>query len=239
MSRSKKSAPSTDRPRTLKPLQPALPRQYLPPQPLLPLETSHRTNFYSLPAELRLEIYRLALRKVTIHILPSVDREDATSRHHAPHALLRTSREIRAEVQPFIHSTCPIHAAVTDFDFAGLLTWLHRIPAEEQKQLVKNGNLSINLCTTKNIPGDLPTLRRWLHDRADGCRVQPTWLYWGPRPCGKISNDLRRRVKRMKEVKKKRELARMLVAIGVLNKDAVELGLAGGTEDEGDGVGEE
>ena len=43
----------------------------------------------------------------------------------------------------------------------------------------------------------------------------------------------------MKEVKKKRELARMLVAIGVLNKDAVELGLAGGTEDEGDGVGEE
>lgn len=186
----------------------------LQPAPLRPqseLDTTKKTCFYDLPAELRVEIYKLALENVKIHVLPLKSH----LRQYCPHALVRTSRQVRHEVLPIIHSNCSIHATVTDFNFTGLLAFLARIPPDDQAYLLKNDHLSVRLCTTLSPPGNLESLRRWLHYRADTCRPQPNWRYSGPHPSSKVANDLRRRWKRMTELDKKLELQKMVKAIGV------------------------
>ena len=192
--------------RIYRPLKPALPKP--PPEHR---KENEKTCFYHLPPELRIAIYCLALENVTIHILPLKTDSRAT----CPHPLMRTSKQVRNEVLPIIHSSCSIRAVVTDFSFTGLLDFLTRIPPDEQKYLLKNEHLSVKLCTTLTPPGNLESLRRWLHYRADHCRPQPNWRYSGPHPSSKVANDLKRRVKRMTEERKKRELERMVRAIGV------------------------
>ncbi|KAK3723273.1 hypothetical protein LTR37_001996 [Vermiconidia calcicola] len=200
--------------RTIRPLQPAPPRQAQPTWP----PSHQKTTFYDLPAELRIEIYKLALQTVVLHILPP----GTSSARQNPHALVRTSRQIRFEVLPIIHSTCSIRANVTDFNFSGILAFLARIPPDDQKYLLKNDNLSVKLHTTQSIPGNLESLRRWLHYRADVCKPQPRWRYSGPHPSKKVANDMRRRVKRMTtERGKRRELVEMVRAIGVGLPDEV------------------
>ena len=192
-----------------RPIQPA------PVQPKPLWTTQENTSFYDLPAELRIEIYKLVLENVTIHILPSRTH----SRNQYPHPLVRTSRQVRHEVLPIIHSICRLHTVVTDFNFAGLLTFLSRIPPDDEKCLLKNDRLTIRLCTTLSPPGNLDSLRRWLHYRADLCRPQPNWKYSGPHPSGKVANDLRRRIKRMTEKEKRIELVTMVKSIGVYVPD--------------------
>lgn len=183
--------------------------QPAPPRPII--EWTRKTCFYDLPAELRIEIYKLVLEDVTIHILPL----NADTRNHCQHALALTSRQVRHEVIPVIHSTCAIRADVTDFNFSGMLQWMNRIPAPDQKYLLQNERLSINLCTTKDPPTD-PSLRKWLKARADPYRPQPRWVYSGPRPTSKVANDLKRRAKRMHaEHGKQTELKTMLEAVDV------------------------
>lgn len=192
----------------LKGLKPAPPRQLQ--LPLDPALLKRPTSFLDLPAELRIEIYHMILKNVVIHIIP-VDSD-----RKAPHSLLLTNKQINREVKPIIHTTCPIRATVTNFDFGGLMTWLSRISPHCHSDLAKNASLMIRLCTTNDPPGDLPTMRRWLHDRADPYRPQPDWVYSGGQPIGKVAHDLRRRVKRMKnEPGKQAELKKMIRAIGV------------------------
>lgn len=188
------------------------------------------TKFYDLPAELRIEIYRLALSSVTIHILPP----NTTNRQKLPHGLVRTTRQVRNEVLPLIHNSCPIKAVVTDFNFDGLLTWMDRMPPDQESNLCKNGNLRIELCTTTNAAQDAAKtgagvqkqsscnsmknsgiLRKWLRMRADAHRPQPQWMYSGPKPDYKTMNEMRRRAKRAAKAGEKRELVIMLKAIGV------------------------
>lgn len=188
-----------------RPIYPAPPR----PKPGS-VELEQPTCFYDLPAELRIEIYKLALHNVIIKILPP--KADGVA---APHALVRTSRQIRNEVLPIIHSTCAIESSVTDFNFDGLLDFMKRIPPDEQKHLLKNNNLTIRLNTSIDPCASPESLRRWLHYRGDKYRPQPRWKYSGPRPSTKVQNDLRRRVKRMREENKKEELKAMLRAIDV------------------------
>ena len=167
------------------------------------------TSFYDLPAELRIEIYKLALRNVVIHVVQPLS--DKVS----PHPLVRTSKQIRNEILPIIHATCAIECCVTDFNFTGLLDFMRRIPPDEQKYLLKNDNLTIRLHTSTEPCSSLASLRKWLSYRGDKCRPQPKWRYSGPRPSTKVQNDLRRRVKRMTEENKKQELKTMLRAIDV------------------------
>lgn len=169
------------------------------------------TCFFDLPAELRVEIYKLIVENVVIHILPL----NATKRH-CHHPLVRTSRQVRLEVLPIIHSSCEIRANVTDFIFDGLLAWMGRIPPNEHANLCKNLNLSISLCTTSEPISYGQSLRKWLQLRADRCRPQPAWQYNGPQPVSKIANDLRRRAKRMPEQGKREEMRTMLEAIGIM-----------------------
>nr|POF17032.1 hypothetical protein CFP56_57848 [Quercus suber] len=170
------------------------------------------TCFLDLPAELRIEVYRRALESVQIHILP-----ESSGTPSCPHALIRTSRQVRMEVLPIMHSMCEIRVSITDFNFEPLLTWLARIPPHQEFNLARNNSLSIRLCTSskpRNIYGD--SLRKWLHLRADVFRPQPPWRYSGTLPKSPTANDLKRRVKRMSEHGKRRELIIMLKAIGVI-----------------------
>lgn len=191
----------------LKPLLPAPPRFRDPP----PIIIGRKVGFLDLPAELRIEIYNLVLKKVVIHILPS----NSDRQQPAPHGLLRTCRQIRQEVLPIIHTSCAIRATITDFDFSGLLTWLSRVSGDGHKALAKNAGLVIHFCASEKVPSDLPFLRRWLHDRADPYRPQPSWRYSGPRANVKVANDLKRRLRRMKEVRKQAELKKIAKALGV------------------------
>ncbi|KAK4541895.1 hypothetical protein LTR36_007259 [Oleoguttula mirabilis] len=184
-------------------LKPAPPRTFISAEP-------KRTDFFDLPAELRIEIYKLVLDSVVIHILPLYE-----DNHRCPHALVLTSRQVRNEVLPIIHSTCAIRANVTDFNFSGLLAWMERVPPDQQAHLCKNRALTVRLCTSLKPAGFCENLRKWLHLRADLHRPQPDWEYSGPTPKNKVANDLRRRVKRMPEEGKRQEMAVMLGAIGV------------------------
>ncbi|WPG98866.1 Hypothetical protein R9X50_00166400 [Acrodontium crateriforme] len=175
-------------------------------------ETPQPKCFYDLPAELRIEIYKLVLSNVTIHILPP----KATRRHQVPHALTRTSKQVRAEVLPIVHSTCEIRANVTDFNFDGILDWINRIPPNQLVNLTKNQDLRIRLCTTLDMGNQTAdSLRKWLHLRGDRHRPQPNWQYCGPEPEGKVANDLRRRAKRMADQKKRSELVAMIRGLGL------------------------
>ncbi|KAF2215583.1 hypothetical protein CERZMDRAFT_93987 [Cercospora zeae-maydis SCOH1-5] len=197
-------------PLALRPLQPAPPR---PPPPM-----RDRTSFFDLPAELRIEIYKLALEKVTIHILPlnSKDPEDRARGLQMPHALTRTSRQVRNEVLPLMHASCPIKCAVTDFNFDGLLTWIKRVPPHEETHLKKNDNLTITLHTTEQTaPKTMDSMRKWLKMRADKCRPQPNWKYHGSAAQNKIGADLRRRTKRMTEAGKQKEMLKILQALNI------------------------
>ncbi|CAK3747382.1 Hypothetical predicted protein [Lecanosticta acicola] len=183
------------------------------PAPRRPLPGHQpRVTFYDLPAELRIEIYKLALEGVVIHVLPLNTVEE----RKIPHPLTRASRQVRNEVLPMIHSMCPIRCSITDFCFDGLLAWMHRIPPDEQSKLLKNENLRIHFHTTgNNAPRGLDSLRKWLHDRADPCRPQPKWSYQGATPPSKICADLRRRAKRMRESGKQAELYAILKALSI------------------------
>jgi hypothetical protein len=189
-----------------RPIYPAPPR----PKPGS-VEDQQPTSFYDLPAELRIEIYKLALQDVVIHIVPP------WSEKAHPHALVCTSKQVRNEVLPIIHGTCAIDSNVTDFNFAGLLEFMSRIPPDDQKYLLKNDKLTIRLHTSVDPCSSLESLRKWLHYRGDKYRPQPNWRYTGPRPSAKVQNDLRRRVKRMTEQNKKEELKVMLRALDVRN----------------------
>lgn len=194
----------------LVPLAPAPPR---PPPPQLP-----RVTFFSLPAEMRVEIYKLALEGVVVHILPTSTVDD----RKLPHALTRTSRGVRNEVLPLIHALCPIRCAITDFCFDGLLTWMNRIPPNEENVLKKNQDLSIQFCFSNNQPQrSLESLRRWLHRRADKHRPQPRWQYGGGSPLPKVQADLRRRARRMTEPDKKAEMIAILAALNISVEDNV------------------
>lgn len=199
----------------LRTLRPAHARNVILPSMIAPSNTC----FYDLPAELRIEIYRLALANTTVHILPTA-RVD-----HHPHPLLLTSRQIRNEVLPLIHANCRINAKVIDFDFTGLLHWMRRIPPDQLVQLCKNRTLVIELETTINETKgqscnslqNSAVLRRWLHIRADKYRAQPNWRYVGPQPDVKTAYEMRRRAQRMKVDAEAEELWKMLTAIGVPN----------------------
>lgn len=199
-----------------------LPRQPPPPPP----QHDGSTTFYDLPAEMRIEIYKLILANVQIHILPAHSKPA----HKVPHSLVLTSRQVRNEVLPLIHNSCPISVTVTDFNFDSLLTWMARMPPDQEANLCKNRELKIELCTTmndqqkrrasssrdtSNSMRNTHSLRKWLHLRADVYRSQPEWKYCGPRPDYKSAQELRRRAKRAAKPREKEEMVKMLAAIGV------------------------
>jgi hypothetical protein len=186
------------------------PRMLAPAPPKAPPVHQPRVTFFDLPAEMRIEIYKLALEGVVIHVLPPNTAEE----RKIPHPLTRTSRQVRNEVLPMIHALCPIRCAITDFNFDGLLQWLARVPPNEEFKLTKNKNLSIRFHTSNQPQGQMFSLRKWLAMRSDHYRPQAEWQYSGTQPSSKVAADLRRRVKRMKGGKHD-EFMVILKALGV------------------------
>lgn len=194
------------------PHRPLRPIAIAPAPPKAPPVQQHRVTFYDLPAELRVEIYKLTLESVRLQILPAT----ADKSRKRPHPLTLTTRQVRHEVLPIIHATCPILCNVTDFVFDGLLEWMSRVPPHEERVLTKNDNLTIAFHTTmQQPPRMMESMRKWLHMRADQHRPQPKWQYSGPTPPSKVCADLRRRAKRMKEEGKQAELLKMLKALQI------------------------
>jgi hypothetical protein len=196
-------------------------RRLLPALRRPPPPPDHKgTCLYDLPAELRIEIYKLALESVQIHILPP-----NSSERNNPHGLVLTSRQVRNEVLPLIHNSCAIRIDITDFNFDGLLAFMSRMPPDQEANLRKNTKLEIRLCTTTTPNGkkgeacnsmrNSASLRKWLHVRADKYRPQPNWVYSGPVPDYKTAYEMRRRAKRTRIAGERMELVRMLKAIGV------------------------
>lgn len=194
---------------TLRPLAPLAPA---PPKPRH-VEQS-RVTFYDLPAELRIEIYRMALEGVTIHIKPLGTPDTMCS----PQPFSRVSKQVRNEALPLIHSLCPITSTVQDFNFDGVLAWIARVPPHEEGNLAKNKSLTINLATSGgNQPyREMASLRHWLHMRSDKFRPYPNWVYQGPQPGSKVCADLRRRCKRLKEYRRQKEMVKILEGINIL-----------------------
>lgn len=175
-------------------------------------------DLIGLPPEIRVEIYKMVLEDVVIHILPL----EARLERRAPHPLTRVNQLIRNEVLPIIHSICPIEAMITDFNFSGMLAFMQRIPPQDEKALMKNENLKIQLCTTgeksKGVQwnvSDSLSLGRWLRYRADKCRPQPKWKYCGVWPGSKVESAIRRKISRMTEDGKKQELIKLGTAVGM------------------------
>lgn len=197
-------------------------RALLPAQPKRAPPEGAKTSFFDLPAELRIEIYRITLKGITIHILPTSPKhgtdtpDNGSRRPPSPHPLLLASKQVRNEVLPLMHASCPIQCAVTDFNFDGLLLWIKRVPPHEETHLKKNKNLTIILNTAEpSVPKTMESMRKWLHMRADKCRPQPDWKYKGSAVQNKVGADLRRRTKRMTEVGKQRESCKILRALGI------------------------
>lgn len=207
--KSAKKAKAQPPARSLAPLAPAPPRSL---QSLAAGQSAGHSgkNLYDIPAEIRVEIYKIVLENVTVHILPRESQQE----RRAPHPLTRTSRVVRNEVLPIIHSTCAIKATITDFNFSPLLDFMARIPPQDEKALTKNTRLKIQLCTTLDKSrgsssqsiNDGGSLRKWLTYRADPYRLQPHWEYCGAWPGRRVETEIRRRISRMKEAGKRDEM---------------------------------
>lgn len=200
---------------------PATKQRVLLPMPPKEPQTKHKlTCFFDLPAELRLEIYHLVLKDVRLHILPDLASNSADYKN--PHALVRTSHQVRNEVLPIIHARCPINVVTLDFNFDGLLKWMGRLPPDQEANLCKNKNMTINLITTSheikgtssNSAKNSLSLGRWLRLRADRYRPQPEWKYRGPKPDSKTIMDMKRRARRINRPLEKAELSHMLRSLG-------------------------
>lgn len=120
-------------------------------------------NFFSLPAELRNDIYELAAHDSTLHLFnPST----AKSKLKPIPALLLASRQTRIEYLPILLSTASIKATVTDFNFKTLQSVLSSLYSTEQKALRSNNHLTIVLRFKKCSDDAYANLRRWTTDRA-------------------------------------------------------------------------
>jgi hypothetical protein len=168
-------------------------------------------TFLDLPPELRIEIYKLALKNVTVHVLPM----NCGDNRKLPHALTRTSQQVRREVLPLMHSLCPILCSITDFNFDSLREWMRRIPPDQEANLCKNRTLVIRFCTTTELPKSIESMRKWLQMRADPYRPQPRWQYSGSKPADKVCKDLARRANRMKDASRQKEMFVILECLGV------------------------
>lgn len=182
-------------------------------------DTSVGTCFLDLPAELRITIYKLALAKVRIHLLPPGKENDRPS-----HALIRTSKQVRNDVLPLYYAICPIDAVVNDLNFSGLLDWEQKVSvhADDERALSKNTNLTIRLCMTQQWDKNknFTSLNKWLHRRADVCRTQFAWQYKAPSGTIKLY-DLTHKAKRCADERKQKEMIKILDAFGAATENII------------------
>ncbi|KAF2162980.1 hypothetical protein M409DRAFT_26829 [Zasmidium cellare ATCC 36951] len=142
--------------------------------PVATNNTNNQKSFFSLPAELRNDIYELAASEITLQLFnPTPSKSQKTK--PIP-ALLLANRQCRNEFLPVLLSTASIKASITDFDFNPLLRVTGSLYSTELKALRANPNLKISL-RAKKCPNDAyPNLRRWCINRASSLDRLP-WSY--------------------------------------------------------------
>ncbi|KAF7188884.1 hypothetical protein HII31_09807 [Pseudocercospora fuligena] len=142
-----------------------------------------KTNFFSLPAELRNQIYNLAAKGIVLRLLDrksqKLPKRRKTTIDTVP-SLFITSRQCRSEYLPILLSTAKIEVQVIDFDFSNIIRIIGSLYCTELKSLRLNPNLMLALSFTPRSSDKLgimeANLRRWAAHRSQGLDRLP-WRY--------------------------------------------------------------
>lgn len=122
------------------------------------MSAASSTNFFSLPAELRNEVYLLATQGLALTIRTITDKNQKKSSNNRPGSaaqarpvpsLLLVSRQCRNEVLPIMLSTASIDVRVSEFDFKDVIRLEGSLYATELKALRTSESLWITLTVKK------------------------------------------------------------------------------------------
>jgi hypothetical protein len=110
-------------------------------------------NFFSLPAELRNEVYLLATRDLKLTLRTDADKTQRFSNKITDHtsltrpvpSLLLVSRQCRNEALPILLTVASIDIRVVDFDFKDVVRVEGSLYATELKALRRNQNLWVTV----------------------------------------------------------------------------------------------
>lgn len=125
--------------------------------------TQKQPTFFSLPAELRNDIYTLAAQDSTLHLFKP---NNVKAKTKPIPALILASRQTRVEYLPILLSVSSIQATVTDFNFKDLQRVLSSLYSTELKALRSNNDLVVILKLKKCSDDVYPNLRRWCTARS-------------------------------------------------------------------------
>lgn len=151
-----------------------------------------RVSFFTLPAELRNDIYEQVISDATLTLPATLctatigqrAREALRRRKPRPSAnningLLLASKQCRHEYRSILLSTVSVVVEVKDFDFANLIRVSSSLRQDERRSLQANPNLHLHLDTRNCTKRDMASLRRWLEYRANA-ETQLPWHYEFP-----------------------------------------------------------
>ncbi|SMQ48520.1 unnamed protein product [Zymoseptoria tritici ST99CH_3D7] len=155
------------------------------------MSAASSTNFFSLPAELRNEVYLLATQGLALTLRTITDKNQKKSSTNRPGSaaqarpvpsLLLVSRQCRNEVLPIMLSTASIDVRVSEFDFKDVIRLEGSLYATELKALRTSESLWITLTVKKRDGKRLDErLRRWATHRSSGLSRLP-WQYRAAAP---------------------------------------------------------
>ncbi|KAF2164537.1 hypothetical protein M409DRAFT_56377 [Zasmidium cellare ATCC 36951] len=128
-------------------------------------QSTPRTGFFSLPAELRNDIYELAARETDLCLLEHrkglVGNKKPSSSSLSIPGLLLSSRQVRTEYLPILIRGAKINVKVLDFDFSQLLRAIKGLENAAREAIQSNKNLTITLRMKKCGANVASGLRAW------------------------------------------------------------------------------
>lgn len=147
-----------------------------------------RLSFFSLPAEIRNDIYELIIADTTLslpsHALTAAQKLKLRTRKRRVlvtpiNGLLLASRQCRQEYLSTLFSRGAVTVEVKDFDFEGLIRVSSGLDEMEVRYLQSNRNLTVQLMTQNCRQKDGFALRKWLNYLRD-CEARLPWKYEVP-----------------------------------------------------------
>lgn len=147
-----------------------------------------RLSFFSLPAEIRNDIYELIIADTTLSLpsqaLTAGQKLKLRTRKRRVlvtpiNGLLLASRQCRQEYLSTLFSRGAVTVEVKDFDFEGLIRVSSGLDEMEVRYLQSNRNLTVQLMTQNCRQKDGFALRKWLNYLRD-CDARLPWKYEVP-----------------------------------------------------------
>lgn len=140
-----------------------------PAAPTSPPTGDGKLTFFSLPAELRNDIYTAIARSTRILVpLPSTKPKAKKPPPTTTPALLLVSKQVRQEYTPLLLLHASIAFQVKGWDFRHLAALISSLYSSELKALRLNAGLVVRLWQDRLDGEGVDRLRRWLVHRAQG-----------------------------------------------------------------------